>query len=160
MRSEVVPVTGGYFWFVRAVAVATVYGAVASGRSTLMSSLTQPGSTPVLLVTQALSPMEPLDPTMTLPPGPVETWPRMSALPTATELTMPWLVATSPLSRDLVESYLPLVLRLGSVESKLSVEMLLPLRSIWPLASMAYWTGVWRLAMTRTLRLAVGLSGV
>ena len=49
-------------------------------------------------------------PMETLPPGPVETCPRISALPTLTEFIRPESVATSPLSLRLVESYRPLVL--------------------------------------------------
>src|ERR1044071_8191835 len=129
--------------------------------SILQSSETQPGLTPFVLVTQGLSPTAPFEPTATLPPGPVRTCPRMSALPTLIESTRPELVATSPLSFVRVGVYTPpMPLQLGSVESKLSGEMLLPFRSIRYFASMAYCMGDWRPQLTRTFRFEVTSPGV
>src|SRR5439155_25366717 len=55
--------------------------------------------------------------------------------PTFRELVSPEFVATSPPSLILLGSYLPFVLYLGSVESKLSDLMLFPFMSILPSAT-------------------------
>src|SRR4051812_9656504 len=59
----------------------------------------------------------------------------MVALPTLTELVTAQSVAMSPFDFALVESYLPSVLLLLLSESKLSVEIFFPFKSILPLAT-------------------------
>src|SRR5688572_30509268 len=118
-----------------------------------MSLFVQPGLMPFRnCACQAVSPIAPLGPMATLPPGPVDARPHISALATLSELVMVELVAISPISRRLVTSYCPPVLYEVLDESKLSDQTLLPLRSIWSLATMACVHMPSLRVVTRTLR--------
>src|SRR5262245_30407656 len=91
-----------------------VFGKTTSSNSTLKSWLTPPETKPFFWI-------------LSLAVGRKRTLPLTLALPT---LTMPAILARSPLVLVFVGSYFPLELRFASAELKLSLVILLPFRSI------------------------------
>src|SRR2546423_15671002 len=128
-------------------------GGCTSGKYGVKSEDAQPGSTPELpACCQPRLPTDPLGPVLPPPPGPVLTWPQISAFPTSAESERLLPQDTSPLSFALSGSYFPPVLLVSSVESKLSALTLLPFMSMVFLTARAPTAPSTFLVSTLTLR--------